>query len=667
MYCDINKRDYIDLRLTYINIRTYQTVSFEDRYSVDELYEFFHESIIKYMDWLYLIEENKNYRIDTIKSIKFPFDKIRDGQRDLMKASYYTLSNNKILYAIAPTGIGKTIANIFSGIKALKNDKDKLFYLTGKSIGKTMAEDSLRLLINKGLKVKVLSLTAKAKSCFLETPVCDPAKCMYAKGYYDRLQEALLYAYNSYDLYTRETVFGIAKEFQICPFEFQLDLSELCDVIICDYNYVFDPSAHLIRYFDDTIYKPKILIDEAHNLVNRAKDMYSASINYSKLIELYNLLGSNGNKIYGDLVSFEEILDKYRNIMIDNVYYSNNLDLNIYDILKYISIKTEELLSSDEQLDNRIEISIIYFDIMNFLNISDIYSDAHRFLIEEENGDLIIKIQCLDAREFTYNIIKNKVNGTVLFSATMYPINYYMELITKGEGKYLQLASPFNPNNLKVLIDERISTKYKNRENTILDIIKDTNDVINYNKGNYIIYFSSYKYMELFLKEFKNDDYNLIIQESNLSEERKMQIFEEFKNTNINHLGLFVLGGSFSEGLDFVGDLLKGVIIVGVGIPQVNLINNLQMDYFDDLFKEGYDFAYTYPGFSKVIQAAGRVIRSENDKGIVLLIDERYRQGIYKRLMPSHWKNKTNIKNEDELIKELETFFGGNKDETDII
>jgi len=658
MYCDAEDLPSIKLRLTYINTRSYETIYFDILISRDELSEFYYDSLRKYIDWLNIIEEKRKDRIDTIKSISFPYDKIRDGQRDMMKASYYTLSHKNILYAIAPTGIGKTMATIFSGLKSMKADREKLFYLTGKSTGKRVAEESLRLLIDKGLKVKALSLTSKAKSCLNDTTVCDPLKCKYAKGYFDRLQEALVYAYNSYNLFTPDIIKELAKEYNICPFEFSLDLSELCDVIICDYNYVFDPKAHLIRYFDDSLYKPKILIDEAHNLVSRARDMYSAELVFSNIINLYNLLKDKGHLIYEDILRLEDMLKGYEKLMIDqNIYYSSLFDNNLYDIFRSIRERVELILQNDEHIDNRNEISLIYFDIVGFLNIADIYSEAHRFIVEENKGDYTIKISCLDAREYTYNIIKNKVEGCVLFSATLYPINYYMELITKGDGKYMTLKSPFDPANLNILIDPKVSTRYKDREKTIDDIIADANVVLNTNKGNYIIFFPSYKYMELFMEGFKNDEYQIIAQESDLSEEKRIQIFEAFKDTKTPHLGLFVLGGSFSEGMDFIGDLLKGVIIVGVGLPQVNLINNLEKDYFDNLFGQGFDYAYTYPGFTKVIQAAGRVIRSESDRGIVLLIDERYLYNIYKGLMPEHWKNKRYIESPFALKDDLVSFF----------
>ena len=656
MYMDLYELTSIKLRLTYINISSYKTKTFDLLFSYDELKDFFYESIIKYIEWINIVEEKKKDRIDTLKEIKFPFDSIRMGQRDMMKASYYTLSHNQILYTIAPTGIGKTMASIFSGLKALKNEREKLFYLTGKSTGKKVAEESLKLLIDKGLKIKGITITAKAKSCLNDCLVCDPLKCEYAKGYFNRLREALEYAYNAYNMYTPSIIFEVAKTYKICPFEFSLDLSELCDVIICDYNYIFDPKAHLIRYFDDSMYKPKLLIDEAHNLVSRARDMYSKTLSFKRINTLLDIMPKLNNIIYDDIEELDKIFVKYHKLMVEGQYYNKYFDNNIYDVLLNIRQKLEMILSEDNVL-RRDEISLIYYEILDFLNIADIYSEAHRFILEEAKDDIILQIVCLDAREYTYDTIKNKANGCHLFSATMTPINYYMELITKNEGKHMQLKSPFDPKNLDVIIDDKISTKYKDRERTIYDVIDLTKTLLNTKKGNYIIFFPSYQYMEMFLNNFDISEYSIIIQNKDLKEENRLQIFEEFKNTKINHLGAFVLGGAFSEGLDFVGDLLKGVIIVGVGVPKICLVNNLEKEYFDDLFGKGYDFSYTYPGFSKVIQAAGRVIRSESDKGIVLLIDERYSFNTYKNLMPEHWIQKTKVNNSLELKNEIKKFY----------
>lgn len=301
------------------------------------------------------------------------------------------------------------------------------------------------------------------------------------KGYFNRLREALEYAYNAYNMYTPSIIFEVAKTYKICPFEFSLDLSELCDVIICDYNYIFDPKAHLIRYFDDSMYKPKLLIDEAHNLVSRARDMYSKTLSFKRINTLLDIMPKLNTIIYDDIEELDKIFIKYHKLMVEGQYYNKYFDNNIYDVLLNIRQKLEMILSEDNVL-RRDEVSLIYYEILDFLNIADIYSEAHRFILEEAKDDIILQIVCLDAREYTYDTIKNKANGCHLFSATMTPINYYMELITKNEGKHMQLKSPFDPKNLDVIIDDKISTKYKDREKTIYDVIDLTKTLLNEKK-----------------------------------------------------------------------------------------------------------------------------------------------------------------------------------------
>ncbi|MGM9971623.1 MAG: helicase C-terminal domain-containing protein [Anaeroplasmataceae bacterium] len=656
MYGDINELDYVNVRLTYIKIGEYKTKSFPITYSMEELKNFFYDSIDKYLDWLYILDESSKLKLSSINDIKFPFPKMREGQYDLIKASYYTLSHNDILYSIAPTGIGKTMATLFSGLKSLTNYDDKLFYLTSKNIQKNICIDSVNLLTSKGLKIKTLELTSKAKSCLNETKICDPMKCIYASGFFNRLKDAFRYIYDNYDTYTSDIILEVSKKYKICPFEFSLYISYYCDLIICDYNYVFDPKAHLIRYFDDDTYKPKILIDEAHNLVSRSKDMYSANILFSDIKLLGEIL-SPYNKILYKIV--DDVYDKLINLDIKeyNEYYSKVLDDGFINSLYRLKSAVEDILDSEEEISDRNQALLLYFNLKDFLDNSEYYSESHIFIVNKLNNDYEAQIICLDASDFIYKTIKTKCHGVVFFSATLYPINYYMDLLTKGNGKYLTLESPFNHDNLNLVLNTSISTKYKDREKTINSIIDIVDTLVNAKKGNHIIFFPSYKYMELFINNIDMNKYNLVIQYPDMSEAMRLSMFESFKEVGVPHLGLFVLGGVFSEGIDFKDDLLNGVIVVGVGIPQINLVNNLIKEYFDEKYDSGYDYAYTYPGINKVIQASGRVIRSEYDRGSVILIDERYKQPQYQALFPRHWSNKKIINSLEGLKRNLNDFY----------
>ncbi len=659
MFADINQMDFIKVRMTYIKTSDYSTKSFDIDYSFNELELFFFDSLNKYLDWLYIIDEKNKDKMTSINAITFPYRDMREGQREMMASAYYTLTHNDILYTIAPTGIGKTMASLFSGLKSLKSEEEKLFYLTSKNLQKEMCLDAVKILEGRGLKLKTLELTSKAKSCLCESKSCDPDKCPFAKGFFDRARDAIDDIFPKYYVFTNDIIIDTAKQYNICPYEFSLNISNYCDCIICDYNYVFDPRAHLIRYFDDDTYKPKILIDEAHNLVSRSKDMYTSSLYFSDIEKLYDLISKYDPSLFKYVIAIKDEFNNYDKLMVnDNVYYSIMPNQVIINTVTVIKNAAEEILSFVENLPNRDEVLTYYFILKDYLDKYEFFGEQYKFIVEKIGDDYKTTLSCMDASEFIYETIKEHCYGVVLFSATLYPIDYYMNLISKGNGKYLDLESPFDKNNMDLILNTKISTRYKDRDNTINDVIEIVDTLVFSYPGNHIVFFPSYKYMELFLNNIDMKRYNLVIQQNEMTEIERINLFEQFKDTTRPHLGLFVLGGSFSEGLDFKDDLLNGVVVVGVGIPQMNIINDLSKEYFDDKYGMGYDYAYTYPGFNKVVQASGRVIRNETDRGAIILIDDRYRLPIYKKMMPKHWDNYKIVNDIPKLKKELEKFFG---------
>ena len=663
MYANINALNSVNLRLTYIHIPEYETKKFELTKDYHELESFFFDSIDKYSSWIHLVDEKSNEGFDSLKNIKFPFKNKREGQYELMKATYFTLQNNKILYAIAPTGIGKTMATMFPALKTIKKRNEKLFYLTAKTSGRTVAIDSIRMLQSEGLKIKSLVLTSKAKACATKSRICKPEKCPFAKGYFNKSRTAIEDIYKNNNLFDFVKINEYANKYQICPFEFSLDLSEFCDLIVCDYNYVFDPKAHLMRYFDDNTYKSKILCDESHNLVDRSKEMYSAILDSELVNKLVNILGRYDKVLYKKRGVFLSLLHKYDEIMSENLfYYSKFLDEKLLNILNQIVNISFNILSDNQEFSNRDDALEAFFNAKDLLDTAEFFSENHMFVIKKDEKSYYIEIRCMDASNFILKTIESSVNGIVFFSATMYPIDYYMDLITHGEGKYLTLKSPFDNNRLNLIINDSISTKYKDRENTISEIVEIIKNLVNSKRGNYIVFYPSYKYIELSLKYLEGLDTEILVQMPNMDEHNKENILKQFSYTNRSHLGLFVMGGSFSEGIDYQGDLLNGVIIVGVGLPQVNIENNLLKEFFEEKYNRGFDYAYTYPGFNKVVQAAGRVIRTEDDYGTVILVDERYKTLKYQKLMPDNWSNKKIITNSLELDDNLIEFwqeFGG--------
>ena len=544
------------------------------------------------------------------------------------------------------------MATLFSSLKTLK-DKDKLFYLTAKGSGKNAPLDAITLLANKGLKMKTIDITAKRKICNCKKKICDSEECPYAIGYFDRLKTATFEIFKDYDIFSADIITKISEKHMICAFEFSLYLSYFCDLVIADYNYVFDPKAHLIRYFDDDTYKPKVLVDEAHNLVSRSKDMYSSTISETDIRVLRSKLNGYKPSVRHYCNKALEIFESYKEYLETNTSYidvEQNLDLN--NLLTIITQKCDEIFEDSKNFKNKDDALDIYFKIKDFLRISEYYSDTHRLIAKLDKDATTITYYCLDASQFLLKTINESIHGITFFSATLYPIDYYINLLTNGRGKYIELQSPFDPNNLKILINNSISTKYKDRESSI-DTIIETIETLASRGGNYIIFFPSYAYMRMIVENMGEVEFECIVQENDLTETDKEEIINRFKNNNNNKVGFFVMGGVFSEGIDFIGDALSGVIIVGVGLPLVCDENNLLKDYFEEKYGFGFEYAYTYPGFSKVIQAVGRVIRDFDDTGVAILIDERFTYQKYLQLMPPHWKNKKVITSNYQLKKEL--------------
>ena len=649
--------DKIHLRLTFISIINYETKSFDYLYSLEELENFTFDLLEKYLNWIILQENAQKLKEETIKTIKFPFVQMRPGQKEMMKACFKTMNDKDILYAIAPTGIGKTMATLFSTIKTL-NQKDKLFYLTAKGSGKNAPLSAIKLLSSKGLKVKAINLTAKKKICNLKTKNCNPDECPYAIGFFDRLKNATMQIFEKEDIYDEECILKISNEHKICAFEFSLYLSYFCDIVIADYNYVFDPRAHLVRYFDDDTYSPKVLVDEAHNLISRSKDMYSSMITENDIRILRRLLTGYKPGARNNCNKVLEKITLYKDYLTDKALYvdiKNDLDLVIE--LKNLLNKCDEIFLENKKINNKDDVMEIYFKILDYTIISEYYGPNHRFLVKQENDNIVIQLFCLDASEFILRTIEQSIKGIVFFSATLTPFKYHADLLTQGQGKFLELQSPFDPTNLEIIINNKVSTKYKERQNSIDYILESIEILTSTHKGNYIVFFPSYQYMNMILDNIENPTYEVISQKQNLTEEDRNKIIDRFSDTSTCKVGFFVLGGIFSEGIDFIGDLLNGVIIVGVGLPLYCEENNILKDYFEEKYQNGFDYAYTFPGFTKVIQAAGRVIRSEEDKGVVILIDERFTYLKYQQLMPKHWVNKRVITNTHYLKKELFDFY----------
>lgn len=661
IYCVTNALDHIDTRLTYIQIKKYEIKKFYYSYKREELEFFLDQSLREYAAWINLLETNKEKRRSSIDACTFPFPQYRIGQREMMKAVYATMLNQGILYASAPTGIGKTASTLFSTIKTMKEDQEKIFYTTSKSVLKDLALDAMNLFAQHGLSMKTIVLTAKMKSCLHQTETCDTRDCPYAEGFFGRLRYATEDIYANHSLFTFGLMQEYAQKYQICPFEFSLHLSLFCDVIVCDYNYVFDPQSHLIRYFDDETYQAKILVDEAHNMVARSKDMYSSTINSELLLRLKKLLKGLKPNIQTTLKKLKQWIDQLEEsfLKVDTKELClEKIDPNFLTICVELYNKLIDLFTENQEFPNRGEAIDIFFELKHFLLLSDYFDESRRFIIYQKEKGYDFHILCFNAAKNILETIQNSTKGCIFFSATLSPLQYHKELITQNVGDHILLSSPFPKENLGLVVLNHISTYYQHRSQTIPALVSCILTMIQKKSGNYIVFFPSYAYLEMVYQALPMLDSELLVQSAYFTEAERQSMIARFEEPHAPKLGLFVLGGMFAEGVDYVGDALSGVMVVGVGIPQISFEQELLKEYFQGLYQQdGYHYAYTYPGFNKIVQAAGRVIRTPEDKGIVILVDPRITSSLYQKMMPRHWGHRVHCRTQEELDAYLTDFW----------
>ena len=666
MYCLKNNLKSINVRLTYITVDDYETKDFNKRYNFTQLKKFFENTIKEYTKWLDIYNEHQQNKLKSIEGLKFPFEDYREGQYKFMGAIYQTLMSNDILYSIAPTGIGKTIASLYSSLKTIKNETEKVFYLTAKNAGKKIVVDTVNLLKENGLVCKTVVINSKESMCLMDKVDCDPEICPYAKGFFDRLKDGLNDIFVHQDVYDIKLIKDYGEFHKICPHEFSLAISYYSDIVICDYNYAFDPRTHLIRYFEDDYYQPKLLIDEAHNMVDRSRSMYSSTLQKSSLINLRKACSkikpSPRNQI-NKLIKYIEEFVEANEVEKARFYYQDELDYDLVKLVDRIINKLDQILSENKKFQNRDKVLDGYFELLQFSRITDYYNSDYKYILESKNDDIYVHQMCLDASVYILDILKRRSHGTVFFSATLDPLDYYVKLITNGEGKSLRIASPFKQKHLGLFVENNTSTRYKDRDRSVENIIDTIYAMVETKVGNYIAFFPSYQYLNMVLEEFDTESYNTFTQERNMTQKQRRKLLSEFSEIGTeSKVGFFVLGGSFSEGVDYIGDMLSGVLIVGVALPQFNRFNELLRSHFDEHFDEGFDYAYTYPGMNKVVQAVGRVIRTETDKGIAILFDDRYTHRKYLELYPRHWNHYKIIKRNQFVQSALNKFWDNNKE-----
>ena len=655
------KLPVIGVRMTYIrqgNEKEKKIVEY--KYFKEELKQYVYQLIEDYLEFQAIVFRQNEERDVSIKSLPFPFGKYRKGQRELAKYAYAIAKNGGRFYCEAPTGIGKTMSTLYPFIKALtEDDKSKIFYLTAKTSGKESAYNAVNLLKDKGLVINDIVVTAKDKICFCKGKGCNPDECPFAKGYYNKIQAVLKYSLLNYSTFDYPTITQIAYENEICPFEYELDLSLFCDIIICDYNYMFDPLSYMKRYFDEDASHYLALIDEAHNLVDRSRDMYSAALSYrsykeakksvthSKHVRLKRAQ-SKLNKM------FKELLEDYP----DGDHIVDDFTLEQYKVLNYF-LETCQDINKNEHKEMTKELLEFYLDLNRFLRISEFYSDKYISYISRHGDSLELKFFCLDSSGFIKTTL-NRIKGSVLFSATLQPLDYFLDTLggDKALDPTLLLPSPFPEENFSLMVAPNVSIKYRDREKTYQEVMRYIESFVSGQVGNYFIYSPSYEYMNNLLDYLPKDKYQYYVQSKDMDEPDKEAFLLNFKeNPEETTLGFLVIGGAFSEGIDLVSDRLIGAAIIGIGMPKINFESNQIADFYKNKKLPGRDYAYINPGMNKVMQAVGRVIRSEEDKGVILLIDERYMSHQYQELYRYEWRNYEVVLSPQEVEEKVNNFF----------
>lgn len=679
------KLQSVRVRMSYCNVETEELTYFHEESTTAELKEWLEGLLKQYKKWADYVYEWRQKRQASIAALEFPFT-YREGQKELVSHVYRTIYHKKKLFIEAPTGVGKTISTVFPSVKAMENGMaDKIFYLTAKTITRTVAENTFALLRERGLQFKSVVLTAKEKICFMEEVECNPDHCPYAKGHFDRINDAV------YDLllhshsFTREIVEEYAKKHRVCPFEFCLDMSLFADGIICDYNYVFDPHVYLRRFFGEGAQGGSylFLVDEAHNLLERGREMYSAVLYKEAFLELKKEIRK---AVTGRIREFGARLERQlekcnKELLLLKRECEDCRVLSSIDGLTQALVRLRDSMDEylDEHDDNPIRKQILdfFFDISHFLDIYERVDDNYvKYSQLNEDDSFFVKLFCVNPA-LNLRECMERGRSTILFSATLLPIQYYKRLLGGAAEDYEVYArSVFNPEKKGLYLGRDVTTKYSRRsEEEFFNIARYIHEIIKNRNGNYMVFFPSHAVLsrvyDYYRESFAGEDTECVVQEEYMDEAAREAFLTRFKERtdtgeeiadrgqnagDVHLIGFCVMGGIFGEGIDLKHEGLIGVIVVGTGIPQVCHERELLKRFFDAQGENGFDYAYRFPGMNKVLQAAGRVIRTAEDVGIVALLDERFLQYTYQKLFPREWE-KYEVVGVDTVAKRISRFW----------
>jgi len=645
IYSVIHAPPLIETQLTYFHLASKQTFESRQCFDPGELEGFFNDLIDRFLiqkrekqDWCSLRDE-------TIASLSFPFPRYRSGQRQMAIEVYRAVRDQEHLLVQAPTGIGKTLAAIFPVLKALGEGSTKrILYLAARTTGKAVAKKALEQLRNEGLRLRSVVLTAKDKICFNPEKGCNAEECRFAKGYYDRVGEAIRELL-ALEFLNREVIEDTARKHTLCPFELSLNLTTVVDCIICDYNYAFDPRAILRNLLYEEDFRPTFIVDEAHNLVDRAREMFSAELSKQEILSVRRAIQKRLPATSKDLSKINSWMLKQRKVFQEEYGASTSSEApkDLLPALKKFQQSVEPWISqkANSRFPFRDQLLDFTFKVHRFLRVADGYNECYATIYERVGKEFRTRLFCIDPSQQLAAALA-RASSTVFFSGTLTPANYFKRLFgCSDEAKSLLLPSPFPEANLCILLGDRVATTFRKRTETKQEVALALISLITPRKGNYLLFFPSYKYLNMVLEVFHSTapEVATLVQTPEMTETDREIFLEQFterKETTV--VGFAVMGGAFGEAIDLAGERLAGAAIVGVGLPAICAERELIRSFFDTRGEKGFDYAYSYPGIIRVLQAAGRVIRSETDRGVVFLIDERFARRPYRHLLPAEWR-----------------------------
>ena len=667
MYCERENLAAVSVRLTYYQADTGEIRRYIRKYDYSELVEYIGLLLQKstYMakwefDW-------KQLSRATMVDLPFPYEEFRPGQRKFAGEVYRSARDGSMLCAMAPTGTGKTMSALFPSIRALgEGHVEKVFYLTAKETVRAVAATAVRELLFCGMRAKTTVITAKDKICPMSERRCDPEVCERARGHFDRVDDAIRDALErGSDMLDRDEISRAAAERCVCPFELSLDIATYSDIIICDYNYVFDPKVNLKRFFTEGG-DYALLVDEAHNLPSRSREMYSSTLEKQVVMAAHKVAPKSAKKLRSALSRLNKTMLELGRETAEQggeavaAQRPEALDAAVskaaHALEKYLGENNEV---ASELLD-------IYWSLLDYNRVCERFGDNYAVITRAGKNGTSVRLFCADPAEHLANTLA-LTRSAVFFSATLTPQDYYAKLFGLAEDtKLLSLPSPFPRENFLPLVADFVSTRYRDRAASLEPLSELIKTCYEKHEGNYIAFFPSYVYMDDVYTRFSElfPEVPTVRQSRGMDTASRDEFLAEFDAPERGLIGFCVMGGVFAEGVDFAGDRAVGVIIAGTGLPGIDAESEILREYNDAAYGAGYNYAYVYPGMIRVLQSAGRVIRSAEDKGIALLVDDRFTRAPYRSLFPKHWSHRRRISSPEELCVALEQFW--EKDKTEI-